>query len=82
MVTPWETMKQQPTATPWENRQNCGVRHKVLKVGEDTEQDNSSFQLSTCHCSECGTIKFETKSLASKKRFFILVLRNVTCECL
>jgi hypothetical protein len=33
MATPWETMKQQPMATPWENRQNCGLRHKVLKVG-------------------------------------------------
>jgi hypothetical protein len=32
MATPWETMKQQPMATLWENRQNCGVRHKVLKV--------------------------------------------------
>jgi hypothetical protein len=33
MATPWETMKQQPMANSWENKQNCGVRHKVLKVG-------------------------------------------------
>jgi hypothetical protein len=30
MATPWETIKQQPMATPWENKQNCGLRHKVL----------------------------------------------------
>jgi hypothetical protein len=29
-------MKQQPMATPWENKQNCGMRHKVLKVGKTT----------------------------------------------
>jgi hypothetical protein len=33
MATPWETMKQHLIATPWENKLNCGVRHKVLKVG-------------------------------------------------
>ena len=27
--------KQQPMATIWENKQNWGVRHKVLKVGEE-----------------------------------------------
>ena len=32
MATPWETMKQQPMATNWKNKQNCGVRHKALKV--------------------------------------------------
>ena len=31
MATAWETMKQQPMATPWENKQNCGVRHRLLK---------------------------------------------------
>jgi hypothetical protein len=31
MATPWEMMKQQPMATPWENKQICGVRHRQLK---------------------------------------------------
>jgi hypothetical protein len=47
-------------ATPWENKQNCGVRHKVLKVGEDNKQHNSTFIITIRHCAECGTIKFET----------------------
>ena len=29
MATSWETMKQQPMASPWDNRQNCGVRHRL-----------------------------------------------------
>jgi len=33
MATPWEKMIQQ-MATPWETKQNCGLRHNVLKVGE------------------------------------------------
>jgi hypothetical protein len=57
MDTPWETMKQHPMATPWENKQNCGVRHKVSKVGEDNKQSDSTFTLMTCHCAECGTIQ-------------------------
>jgi len=32
MATPWETMKQQPMTTPWENKQNCGLRRNILKV--------------------------------------------------
>jgi hypothetical protein len=56
MATPWETMKQQPMATPWEYKQNCGLRHKVLKVGENNKQSDSTFLLKTCHCAECSTI--------------------------
>jgi hypothetical protein len=55
MATPWEMMKQQPMATHWENRQNSGLRHKVLKVGRDNKQHNSTFSLNNCHCAECGT---------------------------
>jgi hypothetical protein len=36
MATPWETMKQYTMAAPWENKQNGGLRHKVLKVGESS----------------------------------------------
>jgi hypothetical protein len=32
MATPCERIKQQPTATPWENKQNCGLRLKIPKV--------------------------------------------------
>jgi len=32
MATPWETMKQQPMATLWKTKQNCGLRHSVLRV--------------------------------------------------
>jgi hypothetical protein len=32
MATLWETIKQQPMATLWENKQNCGLRHKVSKM--------------------------------------------------
>jgi len=31
MATPWETMNQNQMATTWENKQNCGLRHKVFK---------------------------------------------------
>ena len=43
-------------ATPWENKQNGGLLHKVLKVGEDNKQHNSTLTLKTCYCAECGTI--------------------------
>jgi len=44
-ATPWETMEKQPIATHWENKQNCGLRHKVLKVEEDNKQQNSNYMM-------------------------------------
>ena len=31
MAAPWETMKKQPMAAPWENKQNCELHHRLLK---------------------------------------------------